>query len=126
MLPGSRAPRAREAMTKSAVPTCRGAISLAIAAARHHLGAGGARRLAGVVARTAVGDDDAADHVAGDFGDHRCDRLGFVEGRNDDDHAAQARRRGRVADRRYRLHRSPQLAQASGGWSDFSALRNAS
>ena len=90
----------------------------AIAAAdRNHLGARGARAFRRAVARSAVRHDDAADDVARQFGDDRADRLRFVEGRNDDRHAARLRRH------RYKLHRNPQFAQACGGLSDLSALR---
>ena len=81
------------------------------------LGAGVARAVLGAVAAAAVGHDHPADDIARQFGDHRGDRFGFIEGRNDDGHARRLRRH------RYKLQRNPQLAQASGGLFDLSALR---
>ena len=69
------------------------------------------------VAAAAVGDDNPADNIARQFGDHRGDGFRFIEGRNDDGHARRLRRHG------YKLQRNPQLAQASGGVFDLSALR---
>ena len=149
MLPASRSPRARDAMTKSALPARSGATrrrdrgrivgavavhenddfgvlrclragktSTAVAPAGvDDLGAGAARPVLRAVAAASVGDDHAADDIARQFGNHRGDGFGFIEGRNDDGHARRLRRHG------YRLQRNPQLAQASGGVFDLSALR---
>ncbi len=87
------------------------------AADRDHLGARAARAFRRAVAAAAVDHDDPVDDVARQFGDDGADRFRFVEGRNDDGNAAGVRRHG------YRLHRNPQLAQASGGLFDLSALR---
>ena len=80
-------------------------------------GAGAARALLRAVAAAAVGHDHPADDIARQFGDDGGDGLRLVEGRNDHGHTRRLRRH------RYRLQRNPQLAQASGGVFDLSALR---
>ncbi len=80
-------------------------------------GAGAARAFLRAVAAAAIGHDHPVDDIARQFGDDGGDGLRLVEGRNDDGHARRLRRHG------YRLQRNPQLAQASGGLFDLSALR---
>ena len=95
-----------------------GETGTAIAAAGvDHFGAGAPSTVLRTVAAAAVGHNHTIDAVARQLGDHRGDGVRFVEGRNNDGHAHRLRRHC------YRLQRNPQLAQASGGVFDLSALR---
>src|SRR5215469_6053184 len=85
--------------------------------------------LCGAILAAAVYGDDLIDYIARDGADYLCDRLFRVECR--DHHCDPRTARGRVRSsarsfRRHhqRLQRSPQRAQAGGGWSLSSARRN--
>ena len=78
----------------------------------------GSRALDRAVGAAAVDDDDLVDRPARDGGEHAADRLFLVQGRDD-------QRDPRPSSPVHRLQRSPQPAQAGGGWSLSSALRKA-